>query len=109
MLFRSEFLIIHDWKRPWRITGNSSVYRFRLGAHPDVLERFRQTQEVVRARLRNEQADVAAALRALENWAATQNARWLGLQVVATNAPAIALYERLGYVSHATNRFWVKS
>ena len=52
---------------------------------------------------------VVAALRALENWAATQNARWLGLQVVATNAPAIALYERLGYVSHATNRFWVKS
>ena len=23
-----EFLIIHDYKRPWRITGNSSVYRF---------------------------------------------------------------------------------
>jgi hypothetical protein len=36
-----EFLIIHDYKRPWRITGNSSVYRFELGAHPDVLEYFR--------------------------------------------------------------------
>ena len=35
-----EFLIIHDWKRPWRITGNSSVYRFELGAHPEVLDRF---------------------------------------------------------------------
>ena len=23
-----EFLIIHDWKRPWRITGNSSVFHF---------------------------------------------------------------------------------
>ena len=51
-----EFLIIHDWKRPWRITGNSSVYRFEIGAHADVLAEFRATQEQVRSRLRNEQA-----------------------------------------------------
>jgi hypothetical protein len=51
-----EFLIIHDWKRPWRITGNSSVYRFQIGAHADVLAEFRATQEQVRSRLRNEQA-----------------------------------------------------
>jgi hypothetical protein len=51
-----EFLIIHDWKRPWRVTGNSSVYRFRVGAHADVLAEFRATQEEVRLRLRNEQA-----------------------------------------------------
>jgi hypothetical protein len=51
-----EFLIIHDWKRPWRVTGNSSVYRFELGAHADVLAEFRATQESVRSRLRNEQA-----------------------------------------------------
>lgn len=51
-----EFLIIHDWKRPWRITGNSSVYRWRLGAHAAVLAEFRATHEAVRARLRNEQA-----------------------------------------------------
>lgn len=51
-----EFLIIHDWKRPWRITGNSSVYRFELGAHADVLAEFRATHEQVRQRLRNEQA-----------------------------------------------------
>jgi hypothetical protein len=35
-----DFLVIHDYKRPWRITGNSSVYRFELGAHPDVLAYF---------------------------------------------------------------------
>jgi hypothetical protein len=51
-----EFLIIHDWKRPWRITGNSSVYRFELGAHADLLAEFRATHEQVRQRLRNEQA-----------------------------------------------------
>ncbi|MGH6625476.1 MAG: glycosyltransferase [Burkholderiaceae bacterium] len=51
-----EFLIIHDYKRPWRVTGNSSVYRFELGAHPDVLAYFRDHVEEIRARFRNEQA-----------------------------------------------------
>ncbi len=51
-----EFLIIHDWKRPWRITGNSSVYRFTLGAHADVLAKFRREFEAIRTTFRNEQA-----------------------------------------------------
>ena len=51
-----EFFIIHDWKRPWRVTGNSSVFRFELGVHADVLAEFRATHAQVRARLRNEQA-----------------------------------------------------
>ena len=57
-----EFLIIHDWKRPWRITGNSSVVRFRIGAHGEVLDEFLATQEQVRARLRNEQAFLSEVL-----------------------------------------------
>lgn len=51
-----QFLIIHDYKRPWRITGNSSVYRFELGAHPDVLEHFRAHFAEIRQEFRNEQA-----------------------------------------------------
>lgn len=57
-----EFLIIHDWKRPWRVTGNSSVYRFQLGAHADVLATFRARQAEIRARLRNEQAFLSEEL-----------------------------------------------
>jgi hypothetical protein len=53
--FPGEFPIIKDWKRPWRVTGNSSVYRFRLGAHVDVLEYFLANQSSVRAKHRNEQ------------------------------------------------------
>jgi hypothetical protein len=59
-----EFLIIHDWKRPWRVTGNSSVYRFTLGAHADVLAKFRAEQASIRSRLRNEQAYLSEALHA---------------------------------------------
>jgi len=51
-----EFLVIHDWKRPWRITGNTSVYRFTLGAFPDVLPYFRKNFDDIAKRFRNEQA-----------------------------------------------------
>jgi hypothetical protein len=51
-----EFFIIHDYKRPWRITGNSSVYRFELGAHADLVEDFRQRFDQIRRAFRNEQA-----------------------------------------------------
>jgi hypothetical protein len=57
-----EFLIIHDWKRPWRVTGNSSVYRFRLGAHADLLAHFRAHVNEVRDQVRNEQAYLSEQL-----------------------------------------------
>ena len=57
-----EFLIIHDWKRPWRVTGNSSVYRFELGAHADVLAKFRAEAADMRAQFRNEQAYLSDVL-----------------------------------------------
>ena len=74
-----EFLIIHDWKRPWRITGNSSVYRFELGAHADVLEHFRTHVEAVRASVRNEQAYLSEQLHQqgkLAYWPAAWCASW---------------------------------
>lgn len=62
-----EFLIIHDYARPWRrerITGNSSVYRFELGAHADVLDHFRHHMNDVQAEHRNEQVYLSAWLHA---------------------------------------------
>lgn len=58
-----EFLIIKDWKRPWRITGNSSVYRFQLGAHADVLRHFLEQQMDIRHRHRNEQEYLSHAMK----------------------------------------------
>ncbi|MDB5732899.1 MAG: hypothetical protein JWQ03_2794 [Variovorax sp.] len=51
-----EVLIIKDYRRSWRVTGNSSVYRFELGAHPDVLDHFRAHEAALRETFRNEQA-----------------------------------------------------
>jgi len=69
-----EFLIIHDYARPWRterITGNSSVYRFELGAHADVLAHFRANMDAVQSTFRNEQAYLSDFLHAqgkLQYW-----------------------------------------
>ena len=36
-------------------TGNSSVYRFTVNKHPDILENFRKNHESIRNQVRNEQ------------------------------------------------------
>jgi hypothetical protein len=54
--YPGDFLIIHDYKRPWRVTGNSSVYRYQLGSHPDVLAYFRRNFGQIRKDFRNEQS-----------------------------------------------------
>lgn len=46
-------------------------------------------------------------MQALEAWAADQGCDVLCLQVVETNAPAIALYTGLGFRPAARNCFWV--
>jgi len=54
------------------------------------------------------QGAAASLLRALEHWAAGEDADLIGLQVVSGNIPAVSLYRRLGFVAGATNSFWVK-
>ena len=58
-----DFLIIRDWQKG-DYTGNSSVYRWRAGTYPDVLEYFRANLDAVRKRHRNEQEFLTAHLSA---------------------------------------------
>ncbi|RBY79525.1 GNAT family N-acetyltransferase [Geodermatophilus sp. TF02-6] len=41
-----------------------------------------------------------AVMAALQRWAADRGARWVYLQVLASNAPARALYRRAGFIEH---------
>lgn len=52
------------------------------------------------------QGAAVSVMTALEAWAGQQNADLLGLQVVARNVPAVALYQRLRFVAGARNMFW---
>ena len=55
------------------------------------------------------QGAARAVLLALEAWAGRRTADLLGLQVVGTNNPAVALYESLDFRGGATNRFWTRA
>ena len=57
-----EFLIIKDWARPWRPTGNSSVYRFDAGSQPQILDTFMREHAAIRREVRNEQEYISREL-----------------------------------------------
>lgn len=66
-------MIIRDWKKPWRMVGNSSVYRFKVGynTYPHLLEYFENNFEKIRSEVRHEQAFLSNYLREhhhLEYW-----------------------------------------
>ena len=60
--YKGEFLIIKDYKKQWRITGNSSVYRFEIGHHGYVFDDFLKNFEEIRKRHRNEQEYLTQAI-----------------------------------------------
>jgi hypothetical protein len=55
-----EFCIIRDWQLPWRYTGNSSVYRYTIGKHNEVLEYFDANKAEVCSSFRTEQGYLTA-------------------------------------------------
>jgi GNAT superfamily N-acetyltransferase len=54
-----------------------------------------------------QQGSARGVMAGLLSWAAQQGADLVGLQVVAGNVPAVQLYQSLGFVPGATNRFWL--
>jgi hypothetical protein len=60
--YPGEFLIIKDYKKQWRITGNSSVYRFEIGKHGYVFDDFLSNFNEIRKRHRNEQEYLTQAI-----------------------------------------------
>jgi N-acetylglutamate synthase len=55
------------------------------------------------------QSGASRVMAALLAWAASQHTDLVGLQVVAANTPAVNLYQTLGFVAGATNRFWLSA
>ncbi|MDD3586693.1 MAG: hypothetical protein PHQ75_05880 [Thermoguttaceae bacterium] len=69
--YPGKFLIIRDWNLPGRDIGNSSVFRFELGAHPDNLTTWLEHGPELRKQFRNEQALLSYFMRnkgILEYW-----------------------------------------
>lgn len=51
-----EFFIIRDWAFKEGNIGNSSVFRFEIGKHSEIIENFYKEGKTIRKRYQNEQA-----------------------------------------------------
>ncbi len=58
----NAFMIIKDYNKQWRITGNSSVYRFEIGQHGYVYDYFVEHFDTIRKDHRNEQEYLSWAI-----------------------------------------------
>ncbi|HCU65723.1 MAG TPA: glycosyltransferase [Rheinheimera sp.] len=56
-----EFRVIKEWDKKDE-TGNTSVYRFNIGAHADLIENLKNNKDKVLASVRNEQEYVTSYL-----------------------------------------------
>lgn len=59
-----EFVIIKDWDFENDIIGNSSVFRFEVNKHKDIIENFYKEGKDIRKRYRNEQAFLSYQMKA---------------------------------------------
>ena len=66
-----KFWIIQDYRtRPEEQRGNTSVFRFEAGAHPEVLEKFLADPAGVRANFEGDQEFVSSLFKPLSFWPA---------------------------------------
>lgn len=57
-----EFCIIHNWTQRDRKVGNSSVFRFTAGAHPEIFEKYNADPDALANTYDNEQIYVSHML-----------------------------------------------
>ena len=58
----ADFCVIHNWTHPVRLIGNTSAYRFTVGSHPEILNRFLNDFRSVLAEYPNSQTYISACL-----------------------------------------------
>jgi hypothetical protein len=61
--YSGDFLIAHDKHRPARLEGNSSVFRFEIGKHPEILNYFIENFPEIRQQVRHEQAYLSREIK----------------------------------------------
>ncbi len=61
--YPGDFCVIENWRQAGQGVGNTSVYRFIVGAYPDLYEFFRRDPAAIIAKHRNSQSFVSHHLR----------------------------------------------
>jgi hypothetical protein len=63
-----NFIVMRNWTQPGKNIGNTSVYRFRIGAEAYLLEQLQNDHASVLAQCRNSQTYVSRNVHALTFW-----------------------------------------
>lgn len=63
-----SFVVMQNWTQPGKNIGNTSVYRFRIGSHPHLLEELTQDFKDIIQRYVNEQTFVSRRISEIAFW-----------------------------------------
>jgi hypothetical protein len=63
-----SFVVMQNWSQPGKNIGNTSVYRFRVGAETYLLEKLQHEYASVLAQYNNSQTFISRNVRALAYW-----------------------------------------
>ncbi|PKO34806.1 MAG: hypothetical protein CVU34_06170 [Betaproteobacteria bacterium HGW-Betaproteobacteria-7] len=63
-----SFIVMRNWTQPGRNIGNTSVYRFTVGADEYLLSRLIAEQDAILATFRNSQTYISRTVRELVFW-----------------------------------------
>ena len=68
----SDVILARNWLKPFRRLGQTTLFRFKVGAHPYLLEEFRRAPQAIAERYQFEQHYVTAAVRSgIKFWPST--------------------------------------
>ena len=64
----ASFVVMQNWTQPGKGIGNTSVFRFRAGAHPYLFDRLEPEFEAIHADYRIEQTYISRTVSAMTFW-----------------------------------------
>ena len=59
---RGKFCVIHDWHRPYRLVGNTSVFRFPFGEYGNIYDNYIKDPDIIVRSHGNEQEYVTSMI-----------------------------------------------
>lgn len=65
---QSDYLVMRNYTTLRRRIGNTSVFRFTVGSHPDVLERLLANPQAMRDTYSNSQTFVSNTIKSMDFW-----------------------------------------
>ncbi len=63
-----SFVVAHNWTQPNDVVGNTSVYRFRVGSHPELLSRLEADPEAMLGKYCNSQTYTSRTIGEVTFW-----------------------------------------